>query len=217
MKRTPVPAVSDITRPKGKTVDKTIRAIADLPSEGQVNKFLSATHAGYDETGSTMDLKSHTVYTPGKSRGYVVGGVSSTEAKDSEGRPEQVRTHLYDTGASEPHLSPTQFMSEFVRIRKHTGTIPGAAIGSFVEKARPELGVQIDASQVYKNENDAKAATVAREENSYFQLKEFDSVDNAAIRKAEPEKYPGVQKKKPKQEMSVPTDTAPNKPEFWDK
>lgn len=198
--RKPVPGV---TRTNSESVDRTVRVLAHLPSREQVDKFLESTHADEEATGATMDIRSHHVYVPGPKeeggeRFFSVGGAPHSETG------EQIPTHLYGTNQSEPKMSQQQFLREYVRIRNRTGEQPGSAIGSFKEKAKPHLGIQMDASTVFGEEEPAQDATIKRNENSYFRGEDFSAPTNEQLRAQFPERFPGARPPKAeKQEIVI--------------
>jgi len=209
--------------PKGKRNDRmanTVSFIDSVKIKPRLDKlnipvssaveFVDRTNATDGEYGSgaTMHLATGRVLQPGKTPGHVVG------AEPMDGKPNsRIATHLYGAGSSMPRLSIAQFADEAERIKGLT-THKDSSIGTWYSKDPKQIhkGIQLDASRIFEDVDDAGRAAIARDESATWDNEAIDEISNETHRKRLG--IPGTLKTKNKIEIRVPEDAAPGSKKF---
>lgn len=181
-------------------------AALNIPLEEAANFVDRTNDIGKGWSGATLNLKTGKVLKEGVP-GHVVG------AEPMDGKPDsRIATHLYGSGTGSPKLSILQFADEAERIRGLTSH-PDSSIGSwFSGGALADKGIQLDASRVFKDRDEAGRAAIAREEDETWDNEAMGTITNATHRKNL--KMPGTVNSKKKIEFRVPEDAAPGSEKF---
>jgi hypothetical protein len=178
----------------------------NIPLEEATNFVDRTNDIGKGWSGATLGLTTGKVLKEGIP-GHVVG------AEPMNGKPKsRIATHLYGSGTGSPKLSILQFANEAERIKGLTSH-PDSSIGSwFSGGALADKGIQLDASRVFADRDEAGRAAIAREEDETWDNEAMQGISNATHR--ENLKMPGTVNSKKKIEFRVPEDAAPGSKKF---
>lgn len=206
------------SRPKGAEFPASVPLVAakqakpkldalNIPLEEAVNFVDRTNDIGKGWSGATLGLTTGKVLKEGVP-GHVVG------AEPMEGKPDsRIATHLYGAGSNSPKLSIAQFANEAERIKGLTSH-PDSSIGTWFSTDSSEAGkgIQLDASRVFADKNEAGRAAISRQESTTWDNKLGRTISNRAHRRRL--KVKGTMKRQDKIEFKVPEDAAPGSKKF---
>lgn len=143
----------------------------DLQAAG---RFVAATR---EFGGATMNPRTGHVFGAGEDV-HLVGGHPDPQTG------QKIPTRYYDQGVGNPHLSVAQTHAERIRTLILTGSQKDSALGSWVDSKNPRKGVQVDNSTIFRDRRGAEDATLARNEDAMFYMKDLSEPRNEEIRAA---------------------------------
>lgn len=143
----------------------------DLTAAG---RFVAATH---EFGGATMNPRTGHVLEAGEDV-HLVGG----HADPQTGL--KIPTRYYDQGVGNPHLSVAQAHAERIRTLILTQGQKDSGLGSWIDSQNPTKGVQVDNSTIFHDRRQAETATLARNEDAMFSMKDLSEPRNEEIRAA---------------------------------
>lgn len=122
------------------------------------------------ERGLTMNVNTGVTTDEQPSVGYSVGG-----ERDMQGR--RINTKKVSTGSKDPKVSANDVSKFSEKIRLGTKD-KNVNIGSWVDEDSIKSGVQLDASRVYTDKNEATKVMEDRKEDAMYDIKEGKNILN---------------------------------------
>ena len=158
-KKRPVINAAKLNRPAG--VHPALSAV----------EFAARTNAKpVSNRGLTMNVHTGVTTDEQPAVGYAVGG-----ERDTQGR--RINTKKVNTGSKNPMVNATDVAKYSEKIRLGTKD-KNVNIGSWVDPDKIKSGVQLDASRVYRDKNEATKKMEERKEDAMYNVQTFDPVVN---------------------------------------
>lgn len=120
--------------------------------------------------GLTMNVRTGVTTDEQPSTGYSVGG-----ERDVQGR--RIKTKKVSTGSKDPKVSANDVSKFSEKIRLGTKD-KNVNIGSWVDDKNVESGVQLDASRVYTDKDEATKVMEDRKEDAMYDIKNDVNIPN---------------------------------------
>jgi hypothetical protein len=134
-------------------------------------EFAARTNAKpVNDRGLTMNVQTGVTTDEQPASGYAVGG-----ERDAKGR--RINTKKVNPGTKDPKLSANDVSKFSEKVRMGTND-KNVNIGSWVDPEKPKRGVQLDASRVYKDKEEATKKMELRKEDAMYNVQTYENIPN---------------------------------------
>lgn len=122
------------------------------------------------ERGLTMNVHTGVTTDEQPAVGYAVGG-----ERDIQGR--RINTKKVSTGSKDPKISANDVSKFSEKVRLGTKD-KNVNMGAWVDSSKTKSGVQLDASRVYRDKEEAKKVMENRKEDAMYDVQTFETIRN---------------------------------------